>query len=192
MNTSKTGGGVKDKLKRLNAKASGFISKNKQLFLGLALGALVMLPTGLYLNERTNNKQGVQIPTQTTEVKEVTPTVVQEPAPTAPTTTQPTQTAKPTTTQPKVDQAKICADTNSGQQALLTTTFENGWYNSYQTWKQYYLNDTGRTDEEKETEINNAYSRYLGQIANDKAAAEGVIRKAGCTPTVTQANPRPR
>jgi hypothetical protein len=41
-------------------KVTGFIGKNKQLFIGLAIGALIMLPTGLYVNERNSNRQADQ------------------------------------------------------------------------------------------------------------------------------------
>lgn len=42
------------------------IQNNKQLLLGLGLGALIMLPTGLYLNERYNNHR--THPTETVPV----------------------------------------------------------------------------------------------------------------------------
>ena len=45
-----------------------FIGKNKQLFIGLAVGALIMLPTGLYVSERNNN-QKTDTPASTLDTK---------------------------------------------------------------------------------------------------------------------------
>lgn len=42
---------------KLLSKAKKLIANNKQLALGVAIGALIMLPTGLYLNKRNNNRQ---------------------------------------------------------------------------------------------------------------------------------------
>lgn len=42
---------------KLISKAKKLLNNNKQLALGVAIGALIMLPTGLYLNERSNNRQ---------------------------------------------------------------------------------------------------------------------------------------
>lgn len=73
------------------------IGNNRQLLIGLAIGALVMLPTGLYISERASNNQRTTTPETTTQVqstteqttKQATPQPVITPAPqTAPTTKQ--------------------------------------------------------------------------------------------------------
>jgi formylglycine-generating enzyme required for sulfatase activity len=51
---------------KLSTKLVSIISKNRQLFLGLGLGVLVMLPTGVYLNERNNSSQ-TEVPSTTQE-----------------------------------------------------------------------------------------------------------------------------
>lgn len=45
---------------KLRAKLKKTIGTNKQLFLGLAIGALIMLPTGVYVNTRNNSHQADQ------------------------------------------------------------------------------------------------------------------------------------
>jgi len=53
---------------KLLAKLKKTIGTNKQLFLGLAIGALIMLPTGVYVNTRNNSHQADQ-PNTTLETK---------------------------------------------------------------------------------------------------------------------------
>ena len=53
---------------KLLAKLKKSIGTNKQLFLGLAIGALIMLPTGVYVNTRNNSHQADQ-PNTTLETK---------------------------------------------------------------------------------------------------------------------------
>lgn len=49
-------------------KILSFIGKNKQLFVGLTIGTLIMLPAGLYVNERNNSRQAT-IPNTAIETK---------------------------------------------------------------------------------------------------------------------------
>ena len=78
-------------------KLTKFISTNKQLLGGLVIGALIMLPTGLYISERASNNQRIETPDTTTQ----TPTTTQEATP------QPAVTPAPTTqTAPPAEQAK--------------------------------------------------------------------------------------
>ena len=48
-------------------KLTKFISTNKQLLGGLVIGALIMLPTGLYISERASNNQRIETPDTTTQ-----------------------------------------------------------------------------------------------------------------------------
>lgn len=50
-------------------KAIEFISKNKLYFIGIALGLLVMLPTGIYLSSNLSNQQLDQDTSQPTQIK---------------------------------------------------------------------------------------------------------------------------
>lgn len=42
---------------KLISRLKKLATNNKQLVVGVAIGALIMLPTGIYLNERNNNRQ---------------------------------------------------------------------------------------------------------------------------------------
>lgn len=172
-------------------KIMRLISTNKQLIAGLVIGALVMLPTGLYLSERASNNQRTEAPKTTSEVpsntEKTAKETTQQPAPTASST--PTQATPQPKAQATVSKATLCANHNSAQQALLPT-FENSSYNQYQTWKQYYQKDTSRTEAEKTAEITRAYNDYVNSLNTDKARAEDFVRKEGCTPTITAVSAR--
>ncbi len=85
------------------------VKSNKQLIIGVSIGALIMLPTGLYINERASNSQRPQggtttIPQLTDTVsnaKTLTPTTVPSGATPSPSQSSGTgSTSKPTTYTP--------------------------------------------------------------------------------------------
>ncbi len=81
---------------------------NKQLIIGVSIGALIMLPTGLYINEKANNSQKPQggtttIPLLTDNVsntKTSTATTVPSVATPSPSQSRGTGSSKPTTYTP--------------------------------------------------------------------------------------------
>ena len=94
----------------LTSKIKSFMGKNKQLFMGLVVGALIMLPTGLYVNELNNSRKVNTSATTQTEVKNRTPNET-TPMPAEPTTeqTKPTpRQATPPPTAPKPYVASVC------------------------------------------------------------------------------------
>lgn len=114
-------------------KAVGFIGKNKQLFIGLAIGALIMLPTGLYVNERNSNRQADK-PSTTLETKvgndssnaqSLNP-VTGQPAPTqnnsqssGGSTSKPNSTYTPSTTPTSTYKAPVCTKTPTSYKTYI-------------------------------------------------------------------------
>jgi hypothetical protein len=103
------------------------VGGNKQLIIGVAIGALITLPTGLYINERVSNSQTPQGGTTTTpqptdisnNTKTLTPTTVQNgatPSPSQPSGTVSSSGSKPTTYTPSPTytntyKASVCTKT---------------------------------------------------------------------------------
>lgn len=114
-------------------KVVGFIGKNKQLFIGLVVGALIMLPTGLYVSERNSNRQ-TEKPTTTQETKANNDTTqAQSLAPVtgqqAPTqnnnqpsggsTSKPSSTYTPSTTPTSTYKASVCTKTPTAYKTYI-------------------------------------------------------------------------
>lgn len=114
-------------------KIVGFIGKNKQLFIGLAIGALIMLPTGLYVNERNSNRQAEK-PTTTQDTKanndssqaQSLDPVTGQPAPTQSnsqssggSTSKPSSTYTPSTTPTSTYKAPVCTKTPTGYKTYI-------------------------------------------------------------------------
>lgn len=163
-------------------KAKRFIGSNKQLIIGIAIGALIMLPTGLYVNERskTNQKQqGVQQPTDTTikepEIEKVEPTTEQAPAP----QTTPQQ-ATPAPKKSGVD----CVALNNVQQSLINDS-EKDNYDNYLFQKKLIQDDPNETPELKELNITHQYNKYQTAVNQQKYLAVNLITGARCMPTVS-------
>lgn len=94
-------------MKRL-AKVNKVIIKNKQLLIGLAIGALIMLPTGLYVNERKSNQQTEQGST-TLDTK-------------ANNDNEQAKTIDPVTGQPNTNQTSNQSSASSNNKPTSTTT----------------------------------------------------------------------
>lgn len=119
-------------MKKTIAKLKKTLKNNKQLFIGLAIGALVMLPSGLYVNERNNNRQITQ-PNATLDTQSDNDSINAEnldpatgqPAPnqsnnqTSGGTAKPNSTYTPSTTPTSTYKAPVCTKTATGYKTFI-------------------------------------------------------------------------
>ena len=110
------------------AKLKKTLKNNKQLWIGLAIGALVILPSGLYINERGNNRQTTQ--PNTTLDNDRTNTVSLDPVTGQPApnqnnnqsnggTSKPNSTYTPSTTTTSTYKAPVCTKTPTGYKTFI-------------------------------------------------------------------------
>ena len=158
------------------------IGNNRQLLIGLAIGALVMLPTGLYISERASNNQRTTTPETTTQVQSTTEQTTKQATPQPVITPAPTTQTTPTQTTPAPKKSGVdCVALNNTQQALVTQGEESN-YSYYLNIEEIYANSDETT---RNIETTKAYNNYTTWVNKSKYTTDSIIRDAGCTPTIT-------
>lgn len=168
---------------KILSKLRKHIGKNRQLLIGLLIGVVVMLPTGMYISARNNTSQKQQSVSKPTNVKEQEPAVIDvDQPPQAPAPEPVPPQALPAPKKSGVD----CVSLNNVQQTLINES-ENSNYQTYLRLKQILESDTTETPELKELNITHEHNKYQTAVNRQRDLAVNIITGAKCMPTVSVA-----